>query len=107
LGCDGTCTIKGSGGLKGHFERDMPWILANWCLVHKLELSIRDSLKTTFFETLDELQLQIFYVYYKSPKKCNELKEIVEELQQCFEDYDMPHKGGARPLQACGARFVA
>jgi len=53
---------------------------------------------------VDELLLQIYYVYEKSPKKCAELKEIVEELKQCFDDC---HKGGVRPLQACGTRFVA
>ena len=107
LGCDGTSANIGSGGLKGHLERDMPWIIVSWCLAHRLELAIKDALKTTFFATVDEFLLQIYYVYEKSPKKCAELKEIVEELKQCFEDCELPHKGGARPLRACGTRFVA
>ena len=107
LGCDGTSANLGSGGLRGHLERDMPWIIVCWCLAHRLELSIKDALKATFFATVDELLLQVYYIYEKSPKKCAELKEIVEELKQCFDDSDVPHKVGARPLRACGTRFVA
>ena len=33
--------------------------------------------------------LQIYYVYENSPKKCIELKEIVEDLKQCMEDTEM------------------
>ena len=91
LECDGTSANLESGGLKGHLEIDMPWIIVSWCLEHRLELSV-------FFATVDELLLQIYYVYEKSPKKCAEMKEIVQELKHCFDDCDMPHKGGVRPL---------
>ena len=31
----------------------------------------------------------------------------MEELKQCFDDCELPHKRGARLLRACGTRFVA
>ena len=51
--------------------------------------------------------LQIYYVYENSPRKCIEVKEIVEDLKQCMEDTEMLKKGGVRPLRACGTRFIA
>jgi hypothetical protein len=38
-------------------------------LVFRLELSLKDALKNTFFSSVDELLLQVYYVYEKSPKK--------------------------------------
>ena len=105
LGWDGMSANLGSSGLKCLLETDMSWIIVSWCLAHRLELSIKDALKTRFLATMNELLLQIYYVYEKSPKKCAELKEIIEE--HCFDDCDTPHKGGVRPLRACGTRFVA
>ena len=43
----------------------------------------------------------------QSPKICPELATIVEELQGCLEPVNGPSFGGARPLRACGTRFVA
>lgn len=108
LGCDGTSANLGSGGgLKGNIQEDIPWIIVSWCLAHRLELSIKDALNTSFFKSIDELLLQIYYVYENSPKKCFELKEIVEDLKQCMEETEMSIKGGVRPLRACGTRFIA
>ena len=108
LGCDGASSNLGSGcDLKGNIQKDIPWIIVSWCLAHRLELSIKDALNASFFKRIDELLLQIYYVYENSPKKCVELKEIVEDLKQCMEDTEMPTKGGDRPLRACGTRFIA
>ena len=108
LGCDGTNANMGSaGGLKSYLQGDIPWLMVSWCLAHRLELSVKDALKGTFFKEIDELLLQVYYVYEKSPKKCHELKEIVDNLKQCLTDTEMPKQGGTRPLRACGTRFVA
>jgi hypothetical protein len=44
--------------------------------------------------------LCLYYLYEKSPKKCRELKEIINELQQCFDG------GGFKPVRASGSRWV-
>ena len=81
LGCDGTnANIGSGGGLKSYLQEDIPWVIVTWCLAHRLELSIKDALKDTFFKEIDELLLQVYYVYERSPKKCHELKEIVDNL---------------------------
>jgi len=65
--------IGSRSGLKGYLMKDIPWLIVSWCLVHRLELSGKDALKDTFFREIDELLLQVYYVYEKSPKKCHEL----------------------------------
>ena len=77
-------------------------------LAHRLELALKDALSKTYFTTVDELRFRIYYLYKKSPKKCNELNEVVAELKQCLEPGHLPAEGGRnRPLRACGTRFVA
>ena len=44
------------------------------------------TLKDTMFKDIDELLLQVYYVSEKSPKKCQELKDIVDSLKQCLTD---------------------
>ena len=107
VGCDGTNVNIAAGGLRGYLEEAVPWIVVFWCLAHRLELSLKDALANTFFSTIDDMLMRVYYLYEKSPKKCVELAEVVDELRQCLEDDgDMPNRGN-RPLQACGTRFVA
>ena len=94
-------------GLKGLLKEAMPWITVFWCLAHRLELALTDALKNTLFSQVDDMLLRVYYLYEKSPKKCLELNEVVNELKQCLEPTDLPVEGGNRPLRACGTRFVA
>ena len=107
LGCDGCSANMGERGLRGLLQQRLPWVEVFWCLAHGLELSLKDALKNTFFSSVDELLLQVYYVYEKSPKKCRELQEVVDELRVCLEPSELPLQGGNRPLRACGTRFVA
>ena len=68
---------------------------------------MKDALASTFFSTVDDMLMRIYYLYEKSPKKCVELEEIVEELKECLERRDDIPDRGNRPLRACGTRFVA
>jgi len=107
FGCDGTSVNIGAGGLRGFLEKSVPWVVVFWCLAHRFELSLKDALKDTFFSSIDEMLLRIYYLYEKSPKKCRGLDEVVVELKACFESSVMPDKGGNRPLRASGTRFVS
>ena len=107
LGCDGTNANIGDRGLKGLLQREVPWVCVFWCLSHRLELSLKDALKSTFFDTIDDLLLRMYYLYEKSPKKCRALDDIILELKSCFEESEVPLKGGIRPIRACGTRFIA
>ena len=72
-----------------------------------LELSLKDALKNTFFGAVDELFLQVYYVFESSQKKCRERQEVVDELRACLEPSELPLQGGNCPLHACGTRFAA
>ena len=98
FGCDGTNANIAQGGLKGLLEDEVPWIFVFWCLAHRLELSVKDALKGTFFSSIDELLLRLYYMYEKSPKKCHELETIVTELRACMEEVEMPNSRGIRPI---------
>ena len=107
FGCDGASANMAEGGLKGLLKKEFPLIFVFWCLGHRLELSVKDALKSSFFSTLDDLLLRLYFIYEKSPKKCRILNDIVEELRACLEPSEMPSKGGSRPLRACGTHFVS
>lgn len=107
FGSDGASVNMAAGGLRGYLEADIPWVVVFWCLAHRLELSLKDALKHTFFPKIDEMLMRMYYLYEKSPKKCRELDEIAAELKLCLEESELPRKGGNRPLRACGTRFVS
>ena len=90
FGCDGTYVKIGEGGLRGILEESMPWVVVFWCLAHRLELALKDALKGTLFTTIDEMLLRLYYLYHKSPKKCNELNEVVASLMLCLESSELP-----------------
>ena len=106
FGCGSTNANMANGGLKGYLKEAVPWMIVSWCLAHRLELSLKEALKTTFFALFNEFLLQVYFMYEKSPKKCRELEMVVHELRSCLQLTEMPTKGGSRPLRACDARFV-
>lgn len=69
IATDGAAANIASAGLKGLVEDKIPWIFWMWCLAHRLELSIKDALKGTWFDDIDNMLLQLYYLYEKSPKK--------------------------------------
>ena len=56
----------GPRGLRGLLKQRLPWVVVFWCLAHRLELSLKDALKNTFLSSVDELLIQVYYVYEKS-----------------------------------------
>ena len=49
FGCDGANVNIGERALKGLLKEVVPWVVVFWCLAHRLELSLKDALKQTFF----------------------------------------------------------
>ena len=104
-GYDGASVNIASHGVKGYFEEAVPWIIMFWCLAHRLELAVKDALKSTLFDDVDNMLMHAYYIYKKSPKKCRELEEIFISLKQCLDDGNMAHSGN-KPIRACGTRFI-
>lgn len=107
FGCDGASVNIAPNGLRGCLEGAVLWIVSFWCMAHRLELAIKDALKGTYFDEVDEMLLRAYYLYKKSPKKCRELDDVVASLKECLDESAMPHNKGNRPIRACGTRFVS
>ena len=96
----------GDNALKGLVKADRPWIVFVWCLAHRLELALKDALKATYFSTLEEMLMRIYYLYAKAPKKCRELEEVIASLAKCLDVSEFSESGGKRPIRSCGTRFI-
>ena len=108
FGYDGASANIAAGGLKRYLEKDVPWILMFWCLAHRLELALKDALKNNpTFLAVDEMLLKLYFLYEKSPKKCRELKDVLEEMIDFADENEFSNSGGHKPLRACGTRFIA
>ena len=84
VGNDGAAVSGAAAGLKGLVEEKLPWVFWSWCMVHRLELAVRDALKGSMFDLVDDKLLRLYLIYEHSPKKCRELKEICTDLKQCL-----------------------
>ena len=69
---------------------------------HRLELTLKDVLKGTPFDDIDEMLLQMYYLYEYPPKKFRELQEIYDKYKDILE-FD---EGGLKPLRASGTRWI-
>jgi len=80
IGTDGASANIAATGLKGLVEGRLNWVFWMWCMAHRMELAIKDALKATAFDFIDELLLRLYYLYEKLPKKCRELEDINTDL---------------------------
>ena len=81
FGCDGIIVNIGNHGLKMYLQQTVTWIEVFWCLAYRLELSLQDAVKDTLFVSIDEMLLRVYYLYEKSPKKCQELETVIEDFK--------------------------
>ena len=102
IGSDGAAASIAQGNLKGPVEAQLEWMFWMWCFAHRLKLAVKDALKGTAFDAIDDMLLKLYYLYEKSPKKCRELEEVIADLKEClcFEN------SGVKPVHASGSRWV-
>jgi hypothetical protein len=64
MGCDvANVNMAGTtGDLKGLLSETMPWVVVFWCMAHRLELVLKDTLRQTFFVQVDEMLLRAYYI---------------------------------------------
>ena len=84
-------------------KENQPWILSMWCIAHRLEQCFKDALGDTCFKHIDEMLLNIYLLYYKSPKKLQELKDFADLYAQSLE---RSSSGKIRPKNAKGTRWI-
>ena len=105
FGADGTNSNSGEVGvaitaLKEEFGE---WIAFIWCVSHRLELGIKDALVGTVFDDIEDLLLNVYLLYKKSPKKLRELQVIHDSYKEIAE-FEI---GSLKPKRASGTRWVA
>ncbi len=63
----------------------------------------QQAFNNTACNHIDDMLLKLYYLYKKSPKKCRQLEDIINDLREClaFDDF------GTRPVRACGSRWIA
>ena len=69
FGADGTNSNSGEITIAALRETFGDWIIFIWCVSHRLELGIKDALKGTVFDDINELLLNVYLLYKKSPTK--------------------------------------
>ena len=82
-------------------QEDFPWISFIWCFCHRSELALKGALKA-FIEPVDTSLMHLFYLYKKSSKKHQELKNFCHLLEGQFEMYS----AGAQPLKVTDTRWI-
>lgn len=96
---DGASVNRGAReGVIGILQRTQPWIIYVWCVAHRLELSLKDALRNSCFQDVDEMLLRLYYLYENSPKKLRQLRELHSVYDETFE-FEV---GGVRPKRASG-----
>ena len=66
-------------------------------------MAVKDALKGSSFDLVDELLLRLYYIYEKSPKKCRQLEDIIRDLHEYIQ---FDHRG-IKPVRASGLRWVS
>ena len=102
IGTNGAAANIAASGLKGLVENQLQWVFWMWCMAHRLELVIKDTLKGTFLDNIDEMLLRLYYLYKKSPKRCRKLDDVITDLKECL-CFD---NAGVKPVCASGSWWV-
>ena len=71
-------------------------------LTMQLEHACKDAFSSCLFHDIDEMLLRLYYLYEKSPRKCCELSDLIDDLKEVFE---LP-EGGNLPVRAHGSRWI-
>lgn len=98
---DGASTNIGrNDSLYTRLAEENPHLISFWCIVHKLELAIKDSIGDGLLHDIKECLLKLYYLYNKSTKKLRSLKEIISDLDGLLDLSDSPiEDDGAAPHQ--------
>ena len=102
-GTDGaSVNVAHQNGMRGKLQAALPWLYWGWCYAHRLELACKDAFSSRLFHDIDDMLLRLYYLYEKSPKKCRELSDLIEDLKEVFQ---FP-EGGNLPMRAHGSRWI-
>ena len=83
FGADSASVNQGKhGGAIAEFRKNFgDWIIYIWCVSHRLELTLKDAFKGTPFDDIDEMLLQMYYLYEHSPKKIENCRKYMINIK--------------------------
>jgi hypothetical protein len=98
LSCDGASVMVGCrNGVSAIMKREQPSLLTIHCMAHRLELSLKDCLKTvkSVDKAVNTLVTGLYLFYHNSPLNRSMLKRAHEALRaEGDEPLKMPTRGG-------------
>ena len=101
---DGASINRGcDNSIKTRLREESPWMVFIWCVAHRLELALRDALKTTEFQEVDDMLLKMYLLYKNAPKELHQLEELHDLYQQTME-FD---ERGVKPKKSSGSRWIS
>ena len=103
LGSDGATVNSGTkAGLAVKFrEAGASWLVYVWCMSHRIEVALKDSLDDAMQPI--KKSLTAFYCYEKSSKKLRELRKFHKVLSELYEFED----GRVKTPKCSGTRWIA
>ena len=102
-GSDGaSVNLSDQNGMRGKLQAALPWLYWAWCYSHRLELACKDAFSSHLFHDIDDMLFRLYYLYEKSPRKCRELSDLINDLKEVF---GFP-EGGNLPMRAHGSRWI-
>ena len=84
LNLDGASLNTGRMNGLGKLVRDEAlWVKIVHCFNHRLELAIKDAFTiTTFYHNIDEILTKLYYLYQRSPKRLQQLRELNDAYEK-------------------------
>ena len=87
---DGASVNRGeNASVKTLLRETSLWVVFTWCIAHRLELAVKDSLSNEReFKEIDEMLLRLYYLYHKTPKELRQLRELSHALAGAMEYHE-------------------
>ena len=63
-------------------KQEAPWLCLVHCFNHRVKLAIKDSFANSSFTSVDDLLMELYYLYEKSPKHLRKLKTLAEAVDK-------------------------
>ena len=102
-----SANIGCNDSLVTRLAEEHPDLIPFWCIVHQLELAIKDSIGDGLLHDIKECLLKLYYLYNKSTKKLRSLKELISELDGLSDLNDNTiGDDGVAPIKACGTKWI-
>lgn len=69
-------------GVAAELKKQCPWLLSVHCLNHRLELSIKDYVQSTYLSDIFSLLTDIHEFYCRSPSRLHQFRELASVLNE-------------------------